>query len=55
VATAAYAHAHSESVVIPAQAWAGGLAAAIIVDALAGVVPAIRAAGLSPTQALWSI
>ena len=54
-ATAAYARAHGEVVVIPLQAWAGGLAAAVIIGALAGLLPAIRAARLSPTQALWSI
>ena len=54
-ATAAYARTHHETVVIPPQAWAGGLAAAIVIGALAGLLPAIRAARLSPTQALWSI
>jgi putative ABC transport system permease protein len=53
--TAAYAHAHAEAVVIPPDAWAGGLAAAVAIGALAGLLPAIRAARLSPTQALWSI
>jgi putative ABC transport system permease protein len=53
--TAAYTHGHGEPVVIPPQAWAGGLAAAVVVGALAGLLPAIRAARLSPTQALWSI
>jgi hypothetical protein len=41
--------------VIPAEAWAGGLAAALLIAALAGLLPAIRAARLSPTQALWSL
>jgi putative ABC transport system permease protein len=54
-ATAAYAHGKGWPVVIPAQAWAGGLAAALLIGALAGLLPAIRAARLSPTQALWSI
>ncbi len=54
-ATAAYARSHGEAIVIPAQAWAGGLAAAVIIGALAGLLPAIRAARLSPTRALWSI
>jgi putative ABC transport system permease protein len=54
-ATAAYAHAHGEAVVIPPQAWAGGLAAAVIIGALAGLLPAIRAARLSPTQALLTV
>jgi putative ABC transport system permease protein len=54
-ATAAYAHAHAEAIVIPPEAWAGGLAAAVFIGAAAGLLPAIRAARLSPTQALWSI
>ncbi len=54
-ATAIYARGHRELLVIPAEAWAGGLAAAIVIGALAGLLPAIRAARLSPTQALWSI
>ena len=54
-ATASYARSHHELLVIPAQAWAGGLAAAVGIGALAGLLPAIRAARLSPTQALWSI
>ena len=54
-ATAIYARSHGEAVVIPADAWAGGLAAAVLIGALAGLLPAIRAARLSPTEALWSI
>jgi putative ABC transport system permease protein len=54
-ATAAYARAHGEPVAIPAEAWAGGLAAAILIGALAGLLPAVRAARLSPTQALWTV
>ena len=54
-ATATYARVHGEPLVIPPEAWAGGLAAALIIGALAGLLPAIRAARLSPTQALWSI
>ena len=55
VATAAYARGHGEAVVIPPQAWAGGLAAAVLISALAGLLPAIRAARLSPTQALLTV
>jgi len=54
-ATALYARAHGEAVVIPTAAWTGGLAAAVIIGALAGLLPAIRAARLSPTEALWSV
>jgi putative ABC transport system permease protein len=54
-ATAAYARGHRELLVIPPQAWAGGLAAAVIIGALAGLLPAIRAARLAPTEALWAM
>jgi putative ABC transport system permease protein len=54
-ATAAYAHAKGWPVAIPPEAWAGGLAAALLIGALAGLLPAIRAARLSPTQALWTV
>jgi putative ABC transport system permease protein len=55
VATASYARAHGEAIVIPPDVWAGGLAATLLIGAAAGLLPAIRAARLSPTQALWSI
>jgi putative ABC transport system permease protein len=42
-------------VVIPTEAWAGGLAAAVLIGAVAGLWPALRAARMSPTQALWSM
>jgi putative ABC transport system permease protein len=54
-ATAIYAHGKGWATVIPTDAWAGGLAAALLIGALAGLLPAIRAARLSPTEALWSI
>ena len=54
-ATATYAHSKGWATIIPAQAWAGGLAAALLIGALAGLLPAIRAARLSPTQALWTL
>jgi putative ABC transport system permease protein len=55
LSTAAYARVHGEAVVIPPGAWAGGLAAAVIIGGLAGLLPAIRAARLSPTQALLTV
>ncbi len=55
VSTAVYAHAKGWAIVIPPEAWAGGLAAALAIGAIAGLLPAIRAARLSPTAALWSL
>ncbi len=55
VATAVYAHAKGWAIVIPPEAWAGGLGAALLIGALAGLLPAIRAARLSPTEALWTM
>jgi putative ABC transport system permease protein len=55
IATAVYAHTKHWATIIPAEAWAGGITASLIIGALAGLIPALRAARLSPTQALWSI
>jgi putative ABC transport system permease protein len=55
IATAIYAHAKGWATVIPAEAWAGGIGATIAIGALAGLLPALRAARLTPTEALWSI
>ena len=55
VATAVYAHTKHWATVVPTEAWAGGIAASLIIGALAGLIPALRAARLSPTQALWSV
>jgi putative ABC transport system permease protein len=55
LATAIYASAKHELVVLPVLAWAGGIGAAIVVGAVAGLWPALRAARMSPTQALWSM
>jgi putative ABC transport system permease protein len=55
VSTAIYAHVKHWTTVIPTTAWAGGIAASMIIGAVAGLIPALRAARLSPTQALWSV
>ena len=55
LATAVYAQAKGWDVVIPAEAWAGGIASAILIGALAGLVPAVRASRLSPTVALRTV
>jgi putative ABC transport system permease protein len=53
--TAVYAHTKSWAIVIPTEAWTGGFAASLIIGVVAGLMPALRAARLSPTQALWSL
>ena len=53
--TAIYAHTKDWATVIPTAAWAGGIAASVTIGAVAGLIPALRAARLSPTQALWSV
>jgi putative ABC transport system permease protein len=55
VATIIYAHLKHWTAVVPTTAWAGGLAAAILIGAIAGLLPAIRAAQLSPTEALRTV
>jgi putative ABC transport system permease protein len=52
LATALYAGTRGWAVVIPLIAWTGGLGAAIAIGAIAGLLPARRAARLSPTEAL---
>jgi putative ABC transport system permease protein len=42
-------------VVIPPLAWAGGLGATIVIGAAAGLLPALRAARMPPTEALWTL
>jgi putative ABC transport system permease protein len=54
-AATVYAQTKQWATVIPTEAWAGGIAASLVIGALAGLIPALRAARLSPTQALWSV
>jgi len=54
-ATAIYARTRHWTTVIPILAWTGGLAAALVIGAIAGLLPALRAARMSPTHALWTI
>jgi putative ABC transport system permease protein len=55
LATVVYAHTKHWAVTIPTEAWAGGIASAILIGAIAGLMPAIRAARLSPTDALRTV
>jgi putative ABC transport system permease protein len=55
LATAIYAHTKGWAIVIPTEAWAGSIGATVLIGALAGLLPALRAARLKPTEALWSI
>ena len=50
--TIVYAAARSWPPVVPAVAVSGGFGAAIVVGAVAGLLPALRAARLAPTEAL---
>ena len=52
--TYAYATAQGWRVIVPTTALVGGLAAAVVIGAVAGLYPAIRAARVAPTEALRS-
>ena len=54
-ATAVYASSKGWAVVIPAEAWSGGIASAILIGAFAGLLPAVRASRLPPTVALRAV
>jgi putative ABC transport system permease protein len=54
LSTVIFASTKGWSVVIPTIAWGGGFAAALAIGAVAGLLPALRAARLAPTDALRS-
>jgi putative ABC transport system permease protein len=54
-ATAVYASSKSWAVVIPVEAWTGGIASAILIGAFAGLMPAVRASRMPPTVALRTV
>jgi putative ABC transport system permease protein len=53
--TAGYAMSQGWPTVVPMWAMAGGIGATLVIGAIAGLYPAIRAARLSPTTALATI
>ena len=55
LSTAVYASIKGWTVVVPTVAWAGGLGSALLIGAVAGLLPALRAARMSPTEALWTV
>ena len=55
ISTAVYASTQHWGIDIPPLAWGGGIGASVVIGAVAGLWPALRAARLSPTEALWSV
>ncbi len=53
--TALYASMQGWAVVVPAVGVAAGIGAALVIGAVAGMYPALRAARMSPTEALRSV
>jgi len=54
-ATAVYASSKGWAIVIPVEAWSGGIASAILIGAFAGLMPAVRASRMPPTVALRTV
>ncbi len=51
-ATAVYASSKGWAVVLPTETWAGGIASAVLIGAVAGLMPALQASRLPPAEAL---
>jgi putative ABC transport system permease protein len=54
-ATAVYASSKDWAIVIPIEAWTGGIASAILIGAFAGLLPAVRASRMPPAVALRTV
>ncbi|GAA2840325.1 ABC transporter permease [Kribbella solani] len=54
-ATVVYASVKGWTVVVPPEAWIGGVGSALAIGAIAGLLPAIRAARMQPTEALRTV
>jgi putative ABC transport system permease protein len=55
IATVIYASSKNWDIVIPVEAWTGGIVSAILIGALAGLMPAVRASRMPPTVALRTV
>jgi putative ABC transport system permease protein len=55
IATVIYAGAKNWEIVIPVEAWMGGIVSAILIGAFAGLMPAVRASRMPPTVALRTV
>jgi putative ABC transport system permease protein len=54
-ATAIFATSKHWAIVIPVTSWTGGITSAVLIGAIAGLTPAIRASRLPPTEALRTL
>jgi putative ABC transport system permease protein len=55
MATVIYAGSKNWDIVIPVEAWSGGIVSAILIGAVAGLMPAVRASRMPPTVALRTV
>ena len=55
VVTAVYSTARDQPTVVPLIAVVGGMAAAVLIGAVAGLCPSMRASRLPPTEALRTV
>jgi putative ABC transport system permease protein len=55
IVTAIYSAANSQPTVVPPLAIVGGVVAALVIGAVAGLYPSVRASRLSPTEALRTV